>query len=98
MRINRGGIVFLRMFCPIEDCEASWLLRSEREPDDPNYGADADGNRGMFVRGDIVPGDLPKFCPVCEATYDKGDIAGLEHQLGSADVEPDPSMLDKIAE
>lgn len=32
-------------------CEADVEVTLGYEPDDPNYGADADGNRGIYVHG-----------------------------------------------
>lgn len=37
--------------CPRPDCEGIVDARLDWEPADPHYGADADGNRGMYVRG-----------------------------------------------
>ncbi len=37
--------------CPRPDCEGEVAVTLEWEPADWNYGADADGNRGMYVRG-----------------------------------------------
>jgi len=34
-----------------EDCEGQVSTLMEWEPGDPNYGADADGNRGVCVQG-----------------------------------------------
>lgn len=36
--------------CP-RDCEGEVVVSLEYEPADPDYGADADGNRGIYVRG-----------------------------------------------
>lgn len=37
--------------CPEEDCPGVVLVDLEWEDPDPSYGADADGNRGMYVAG-----------------------------------------------
>lgn len=37
--------------CPRDDCEGKVSVTLEYEPPDPHYGADADGNRGMYVAG-----------------------------------------------
>ncbi len=37
--------------CPHDDCEGQVVVEVEFEPGDPNYGADADGRRGVAVAG-----------------------------------------------
>ncbi len=37
--------------CPRDECEGAVAVALEWEPADPSYGADADGNRGVYVRG-----------------------------------------------
>jgi hypothetical protein len=39
------------MPCITEDCEGRIALSIAYEPPDPSYGADADGNRGIYVPG-----------------------------------------------
>lgn len=37
------------------DCETEFEFDLDLEPGDPNYGADADGNRGMAIPDRYVP-------------------------------------------
>lgn len=53
--------------CPREGCGGSVPFELEIEPGDPNYGADADGNRGIsipdsYVRGSDCPDECSEGC------------------------------------
>ena len=76
----------ITVFCPgwknsDDQCETEIELECEVEPADPNYGADADGNRGIYVGPHIVRPDPPKSCSVCNNTYDKDQLKDLERQI-----------------
>lgn len=49
------------------------------EPDDPNYGADADGNRGVYVKGGYyTETDPPYRCDVCKKNFTKSEREQIE--------------------
>ena len=62
-------------------CEAELEVELAWEPADRNYGADADGNRGVYVPGywyfETSP---PETCPECGYTYTAEEYAKLEAQ------------------
>ncbi len=37
--------------CPYDGCQGEVSVELEYEPADPNHGADANGNRGIYVAG-----------------------------------------------
>lgn len=49
--------------CPVEECGTDFTVELYYEPGDSNYGADADGNRGMYVPGYWYPDEMPACCP-----------------------------------
>lgn len=65
------------MPCITEDCEGRIALTIEYEPADPNYGADADGNRGIFVPGFYYASFIDRTCTKgCQ--FDESSDAALE--------------------
>lgn len=75
-------------------CRDEIEVELEREPDDHNYGADADGNRGMFVSGYWFPEtNPPDKCETCGRVYTAEDKEEIENLMNKAaetyDWEPD---------
>lgn len=58
--------VDLSIKCPNPDCDHEFEVEADVEPADPSYGADADGNRGIYVPASIIPPD-DVTCPRCGA-------------------------------
>lgn len=46
-------------------CEGGLLVGLTWEPGESNWGADADGNRGIYVPGFWVPSEIPDKCDTC---------------------------------
>lgn len=46
-------------------CDTEFQIELEWEPGDSNYGADADGNRGISVPGYFYVDVCPSHCPGC---------------------------------
>ena len=67
--------------CPVPNCTYEHILETEIEPADPHYGADADGNRGMYVAaGPLIP-DTPSICPECHTEYSVEDMEQLAAEI-----------------
>ena len=85
----------ITIYCPNEECELE--LNVGYEPPDYNYGADADGNRGMYVAGyAYLEYEVPAVCPTCKHEFDPEELKALEDaaekaikDAGKDDVEPD---------
>ena len=73
------SFVKLKVQCPA--CEETIEVEAEIEPADNNYGADADGNRGIRLPAYIISPFPPKACPACKIIYDKVQIIVLESEL-----------------
>ena len=68
-----------------EYCCAEFEIQLDREPDDPNYGADADGNRGIFVAGGWYwEGEVPTKCEECGHEFTKEEMAQIEKAFDRA--------------
>lgn len=57
------------------------------EPDDPDYGADTDGNRGRFLAGSTWIQHAPDDCTACGAPLDfdvdrKGNVTAYLREEG----------------
>ena len=64
--------------CP--QCGEEFEVGLYVEPDEPNYGADADGNRGVFMAGYLECEEYPETCPHCGYTLTEGDVEAItEH-------------------
>lgn len=93
--------VTITVNCPVEDddgirtCEAEIEVQCEGVPGE-NYGADADGNRGMWIPPHIEPGSPPDKCPECGTVYDKEQLKVLEEAIEQAcrDYTIDPPEYD----
>lgn len=70
--------------CPRDGCRHVHELETEIEPADPHYGADADGNRGMYVGPYLLEPDPPTVCPKCKAEYDDDDLDNLRNAIQAA--------------
>lgn len=73
-------------------CEGKVVVGLVWEPPDPHYGADADGNRGMYVAGYWSVGDIPPKCDVCGFEFTPAGIQQIEkdaaEQAESFDIDP----------
>lgn len=61
--------VTLHIVCPHShldgvECETEFEVEADVEPSDPSYGADADGNRGMYIPAYVIEPDNV-YCPSC---------------------------------
>lgn len=83
--------------CEVEEIEVElgW------EPGDPNYGADADGNRGISVPGyAFVEDELPTECPDCGVKFTAEQMADFDKRAAKQadeyeeDYEPDYDPMD----
>src|SRR5690349_16695937 len=79
-----------------EYCIAEFEIELGREPDDHHYGADADGNRGIFVAGYWYwEGEVPTKCEECGHEFTKEEMDEIEKAFNKAadkyteDYEPD---------
>lgn len=52
----------IELTCPKDDCDGTVHASLAWEPPEPNYGADADGNRGMYVAGYWYVEDVGSTC------------------------------------
>lgn len=59
----------------LRTCHGNVLVEVAWEPADPNFGADADGNRGMYVPGFWAVATIPDKCDVCGFEF---TVAGKE--------------------
>lgn len=76
----------LKFHCPNEDCEEEHEVETEAELDDPSYGSDADGNRGIFVAGGITDWYAPEKCSKCGTVFTKEQADEIHKELkGAAD-------------
>lgn len=54
----------------------------EKEPDEHNYGADADGNRGVFMAGGFfTETDPPYRCDECKQNFTDDERREIEKQM-----------------
>ena len=63
------------------ECGAEIELRGDWTPEDRNYGADADGRRGITVPGYLsLDDEIPDVCPdaECGHTFTADERASLE--------------------
>ena len=69
-----------------EDCiDKDIEVVLDREPDDPNYGADADGNRGIFVAGYwYTETAAPDKCATCGHVYTDEERKEIEEAMNRA--------------
>lgn len=97
--------VTITLHCPhpMEDetpCESEIEVECEVEPADPSYGADADGNRGMYV-GAYVQWDedwIPPACPEGHTFTDeeRKELAkDLESKANDYDLSPPEPEYDE---
>lgn len=64
---------YIEVECPA--CKQLFEVEVVYEPADPNYGADADGHRGMYVSAYYsLPDDPPTYCPICTVDYEVADL------------------------
>lgn len=74
----------INLDCPVCEEKKSLTMEMDHEPDDHNYGADRDGNRGVFragtfyVDGDIVCDNGCEFSPdqlasICKEAVDEAE-------------------------
>ncbi len=71
---------FIHVECPVEECGTEMKIALEYEAGESNWGADADGRRGMYVPGRwYVAGDLPMSCPN-HHTFTDAEIAQIDKQ------------------
>lgn len=74
-------------------------LTAGYEPGDPNYGADADGNRGISLPGyAYYESGLPETCPECGHEFTAEETATLELLADEAAEEEWLSAQDSYAE
>lgn len=60
-------------------CRAEVDIRIDITPPDPNYGADRDGNRGIYVGGSVELDDsAPLKCPECGYVYTDDERKQIE--------------------
>lgn len=64
------SMVTLTIQCPDPDCEHEFDVEADVDPGESNFGADADGNRGIYVPAWVVPPD-DVLCPKCGANCDE---------------------------
>jgi hypothetical protein len=75
----------LTITCPhiLDDttpCEAEIEVECDAEPGEV-YGADADGNRGIWVGPTLLPNDPPTTCPECGCTYTTAETSIMAKKL-----------------
>ena len=76
----------ITVFCPgfknsDTQCEEEIELECGVDPGDSNYGADADGNRGMYVGPSLIEPNPPSSCSICHETYNEDQLADLKKQI-----------------
>lgn len=60
-------------------CNAEVDVDIDVEPPDPNYGADRDGNRGVYMPGSVgIDQSAPDKCPECGYEYTKEEKQQIE--------------------
>lgn len=80
--------------CPVPNCTYEHILDTEIEPGDSNYGADADGHRGISIGPGPIQPDTPSFCPECHVNYTVEDMEKLEKEIEKQCEEWEPSYDD----
>ncbi len=74
--------------CPRDECEGVVKVELEYEPPDSMYGADADGNRGIAVRG-YWTADAVTACSLGHELTDKeGDALRKEAEEDAGSYDP----------
>ncbi len=84
--------------CPRDECEGTVKVTLEWEPPESNYGADADGNRGMYVAGYwcAYPDEL---CSLWHTlTDDERDSIGQDAEANAGEADEEYSGPDYDAE
>lgn len=81
-----------------KQCSAELLVHVDREPAEPNHGADADGNRGIYVPGYWFTEDFASSCAECGHVWtpaERAEIDELAIGFVSADDDDDEDLLDE---
>lgn len=75
-----------------EECTTDVMVTFGTEPPDPNYGADADGNRGIYVSGYYIVEEIEPTCHRCGHSFTEAETAAInrlaEHWTESHFYEP----------
>jgi hypothetical protein len=86
--------LYLTATCPNEDCQAEMEVGATVCPAESNWGADADGNRGIYVPAYIEEWDTPTKCEDCGVEYNEEQLEQLNKQLLSAAENYEPPTRD----
>lgn len=66
-------------------CSVELEVELDFEPGDKNYGADADGNRGISVPGYAYPiNEPPDVCPECGKPFTKDELKAIDARFSIA--------------
>lgn len=78
---------YIEIQCPA--CKQTIRLEVDIVPAEPNYGADADGHRGIYVPAyAALVDDEPSECPHCKVDFmDDGEMDDLVHQQCERELE-----------
>lgn len=66
--------------CPNSDC-GYVSLEAEVVPAEHGWGADADGNRGIYIPAYIISPEVPDTCPTCGMVYDEDQQWEISEEL-----------------
>jgi len=72
------------------NCGKKYDVPFVAEADEHNWGADADGNRGIFVPGALIIGDTDAQCPACSTDNTAMVRVRIEDMLLEMNYPPEP--------
>ena len=71
---------YIEIECPI--CDETFKLEVEIMDAEPNYGADADGHRGIYIPAyATLVDDEPSACPSCKEEFYDTDLDSIRAQI-----------------